>query len=186
MDWLNQIRGVLSKYADRQPEPPEGKWPGVLHTADTSAVHRDFEEVAHRAPRSALAEGLAAAFRMEDAPPFGQSVAHLFSQADADRKADLLNRVLSIAPSSASREMLNFLTSRKISPEEAQTVPPNKVERLANEAQQKNPAVVDRVADFFAEHPNLVKKLSVGTLAAVIASIGRRAGSRTAGGRTAA
>lgn len=185
MDWPNQIRGVLSKYAERQPEVPEGNWPGALHTADASAVHKDFEEVAHRAPRSALADGLAQAFRMADAPPFGRSVAHLFSQADAAQKADLLNQVLSIAPASASREMLNFLTSRKISPEEAQTVPPQKVERLANEAERKDPAVVDRVADFFAEHPNLVKKLSIGTLAAVIASIGRRAGGRTAGGRTA-
>jgi hypothetical protein len=45
--------------------------------------------------------------------------------------------------------------------------------------------VVDRVAEFFAEHPNIVKTLGIGTLAAVIASIGRRAGQRTAGGRTA-
>jgi hypothetical protein len=185
MDWLNQIRGVLSKYADRMPETPVGKQAAVLHTADVSAVHRDFEQVAHRAPRSALAEGLADAFRMPETPPFGQSVAHLFSHSDAALKAELLNRVLSIAPESASREMLNFLTSRKISPEEAQTVPAQKVERLANEAEKKDPAVVDRLAEFFAERPNVVKTLGISTLTAVIASIGHRAGQRTAGGRTA-
>jgi hypothetical protein len=174
MGWFDRIRGVLSQYADRQP--------GVMHAADESAVQRDFEEVAQRAPCSALAEGLAEALRSPETPPFGQAVAHLFSQSHADLKAALLNRVLSIAPESASREMLDFLISRKISAEEAETVSPKTVERLANEAERKDSAVVDRVAVFFAEHPKIVKTMSAGTLAAVIASIGRREGERTSGG----
>ncbi len=182
MDWFGQIRGVLSKYADRPPETPEGKQPPEMHAADESAVQRDFEEVAHRAPRSALAEGLADAFRSAETPSFGHSVAHLFSQSHGGLKAGLLNRVLSISPGSASREMLDFLASRDITPKEAQKVPPKTVERLANEAEQKDPGVVDRVADFFAEHPNIVKTLGIGTLAEVIASIGRRAERRASGG----
>jgi hypothetical protein len=185
MDWFGQIRGVLTKYGDRPPKPPEGKQPGVRHAADDSAVQRDFEEVAHRAPRSALAEGLTDAFRSAGTPSFGHSVAHLFSQSHPELKAGLLNRVLSISPESASREMLDFLASRNITPEEAQKVAPKMVERLANEAERKDPAVVDRVAAFFAEHPNIVKTLGIGTLAEVIASIGRRAGERVSGGGAA-
>jgi hypothetical protein len=169
MDWFGQIRGLLLRYAER-------------HASGESVVQRDFEEVARRAPRSVLAEGLANAFRSAGTQSFGQSVAHLFGQSQPGLKAGLLNQVLSISPESASREMLDFLASRNITPEEAQKVPQKTVERLANEAARKDPRVVDRVADFFAEHPSVVKTLGVGTLAEVIAGIGRRAGERVSGG----
>ena len=47
----------------------------------------------------------------------------------------------------------------EVTPDQASRVPPEVVEELAREAQQKDPNVVDRVSDFAAQNPMLVKGL---------------------------
>jgi hypothetical protein len=44
-------------------------------------------------------------------------------------------------------------------------VPPSAVRELAEQAQQQNPGVVERMGDFYSDHPNLVKALGGAALA---------------------
>ena len=47
----------------------------------------------------------------------------------------------------------------QITPEQASQVPPEAVEELAREAQQRDPDIINRVSNFAAENPTLVKGL---------------------------
>jgi hypothetical protein len=47
----------------------------------------------------------------------------------------------------------------QVTPEQASQVPPEAVEELAREAQQKNPDIINQVSDFAAQNPMLVKGL---------------------------
>jgi hypothetical protein len=172
MDWINQVRGILGKYVDRQPQVPPGVQPGVEHEADFSAVQRDFDELLKRVPRESLVTALATAFRSEETPPFGKMVAHMFSQSKDEQKAGVLNHLLAINPSSASDELLRFLSSRNITPEEAHAVQPGTVERIANEAARKDAGIVEHIASYYLDHPNLLKTLGAGPLASAIRHLG--------------
>lgn len=174
MDWINQVRGILGKYVDRQPQTPAGVQPGVEHEADSGTVERDFDELLKRAPRESLVKALASAFRSNDTPPFGKMVARMFGQSKAGQKAEVLNRLLAINPPSASDEMLRMFSSRAITPEEAQSVPPAKVERIADEAARKDPGLIDRAAEYYLDHPNLLKTLGAGPLASAMRHIGEQ------------
>ena len=77
MDWMNQLSGILQQYSGAQP------------TQAPDTVHDDFDQFAQNAPQSALADGLAAAFRSNQTPAFGQMVSQLFSNAGGQLK--LLN-----------------------------------------------------------------------------------------------
>jgi hypothetical protein len=50
-------------------------------------------------------------------------------------------------------------TTPQITPEQASQVPPEAVEELARQAQQKDPDVISRVSDFAAQNPTLVNGL---------------------------
>ena len=66
----------------------------------------------------------------------------------------------------------NLLKSgQPITPEAAEQVPPETVEQLAHEAEKRDPGVVDRVSDFYSEHPTLVKGLGAAALAVVMSKM---------------
>ncbi len=174
MDWINQVRGILGKYVDAQ------------HVADASSVQRDFDELMKRAPREAIVQALAATFRDPGTGTFAGHVAHLYRESKNPEKAGLLHQLLRFAPKEASDQLLDFMPrTREITPEEAAQVPPERVARLAGEAEKKDPSVVDRIGEYYAGHPNLVKTLSVGTLTTAIRSMGSRLTERRSGGGTA-
>ena len=62
MSWLNQVGDLLKQYASSE---------GAA-AAPAPDVHAHFDEVAQAAPAGAIAEGLAAAFRSDQTPAFGQ------------------------------------------------------------------------------------------------------------------
>jgi hypothetical protein len=45
---------------------------------------------------------------------------------------------------------------------------------MAAEAEKKNPSVVDRVGEFYADHPTLVQALGAGALAVAMGKMGHR------------
>jgi hypothetical protein len=53
----------------------------------------------------------------------------------------------------------------RVSPEQANQVSPEQVQELAAKAEQQNPGVVERMGDFYAEHPTLVKAIGGAALA---------------------
>ena len=60
MDWMSQLSGVLQQYNGAGAAPAG------------SSVPDDFDQIAQTAPPSELADGLAAAFRSDETPEFGE------------------------------------------------------------------------------------------------------------------
>ncbi|HKQ52921.1 MAG TPA: hypothetical protein VJT74_11165 [Pyrinomonadaceae bacterium] len=85
MDWMKDLGGLLEQYNGAQP----GQAPNTIDD--------DFEQVAQNAPQPALADGLAAAFRADETPEFGQMTANLFNNSNPQQQAGLLNMLLRYA-----------------------------------------------------------------------------------------
>ncbi|HEX8652851.1 MAG TPA: hypothetical protein VF708_18695 [Pyrinomonadaceae bacterium] len=174
MDWMNQLSGLLEQYNGAQPS----------QAPDT--VHDDFDQLAQTAPQSALAEGLAAAFRSDQTPAFGQMVAQLFANAGGQQRASILNTLISaLGPTLLSQLLsrggvgggLSDLLrggQREVTPDQAEQISPDAVAQIAEQAEQKDPSIIDRVSDFYSAHPTLVKSLGAAALTIALAQIAQR------------
>jgi hypothetical protein len=64
-----------------------------------------------------------------------------------------------------------MLGGGKVTPQQAQQVPPEAVQALARQAAQKDPSILDQAAGFYAQHPGLVKTIGAGALALLMSRI---------------
>ena len=142
--------------------------------ANQSQAVSDFGQVAQTAPRSAVAQGVSEALRSDQTPPFPQMVGQLFDHGDPNQRAGMLNQLIrGIAPSLLSSVAGGALGSlfrgsaapAEVTPEQAAMMTPEQVQQIAAHAEQQNPGIVDRMGDFYAEHPTLVKALGGAALA---------------------
>ncbi|HMF57124.1 MAG TPA: hypothetical protein VK619_12350 [Pyrinomonadaceae bacterium] len=175
MDWMNQLGGLLQQYS------------GAATGQAPATAHDDFDQVAQHAPQSALADGLAAAFRSDQTPPFENMVGQLFTNGSGEQRAGLLNTVIAAAGPAIVSQMLSRGGSgasglagllaggqTEVTPEQAQQVSPEAAEHLAAEAARHNPSVIDEVSNFYSQHPTLVKTLGAAALAIAISKIAGR------------
>lgn len=185
MDWMNQLGGILQQYNGAQPD----------QAPDT--VDDDFDQLAQNAPPSALADGLSAAFRSDQTPDFGQMAANLYSNSGGQQRAGILNTLLRAAGPAILSQVLSRGAGgdgasssgggglggiidllrggqQEVTPEQAEQIPPEAVEQIAQQAQQKDPSIIDRVSDFYAEHPTLIKTLGAAALTIALAQIAQR------------
>ena len=152
--------------------------------ASAADVHSTYDQVAQAVPHAELADGLSAAFRSDQTPPFEQMVTGLFNQSSPDQKAGLLNQLLAALGSAGAAQVLaskgglgglaGVLSGGPVTPQQAEQVPPQAVEVLAQQAAKKDPSTIDRAAGFYAQHPTLVKAIGVGALALLMSRISRR------------
>jgi hypothetical protein len=135
-------------------------------------VHSEFDRLAGAGPQG-LAPGLSAAFRSDQTPSFGNMVAHLFGKSDGQQKAGLLNSLFAITPQSLTNEVLRMVGggSRQVTPEQAEKLSPEAVQTLAERAERHDPSVVDKVSEFYSQHPGVVKTLGVGALAVLTSKV---------------
>jgi hypothetical protein len=170
MSWMNEIANVLQNYSQENP------------TAAPHEVETHFTQVAQAAPSSALADGLAAMFRSDQTPAFGQMVGQLFSNSNGSQRANLLNALLA---SPAAADIVSQLTQATgiripsgpgapITPEAAAQIPPEAVEQAAAHAEQHDPSIIDRVSEIYAEHPTLVKTLGAATIGLALSHLASR------------
>ncbi len=172
MGLLDQLSGVLSQYQSGSAQAP-------------AEVHEHFDQVAQAAPQGVIAEGLAAAFRSNETPAFGQMLGSLFSQSSGEQKAGMLNQLLA----SAGPGVLSQLTGgggalagllggaaggAPISPEQAQQISPEAVQQLAAHAEKADPSIIDKASSFYAEHPTLIKTLGGAVLSVALAKVAER------------
>ncbi|HEX8138316.1 MAG TPA: hypothetical protein VF544_12050 [Pyrinomonadaceae bacterium] len=173
MDWMNQLSGILQQYS------------GAQATQAPDTVHDDFDQLAQTAPQSALADGLAAAFRSNQTPAFGQMVAQLFANAGGQQRAGILNTLIStLGPTIAAQlfsqggasGLAGLLSGgqREVTPEQAAQVSPEAVRTLAEQAETKDPSIIDQLSNFYAEHPTLVKTLGAAALTIALAKLAER------------
>lgn len=175
MDWINQVSGILQQYQGAQAD----------RTPDT--VEDDFDNFTQAAPQSAVADGLAAAFRADQTPPFAQMLGGLFRQSDGQQRASILNTLISaLGPAVVSQILsragggsglagiLGGGRQPQVTPEVAEQIPPEAVERVAQEAEQRDPSVVDMISNVYAQHPTLIKTLGGAALTIALAKIAQR------------
>ncbi len=148
----------------------------LLQAASSSMTNHDdhLQEVAKQAPQDLLGHGVAEAFRSDQTPPFPQMAAQLFGQSNGGQQAGMLNSIIgalgpmaiaSLAGGALSKMMAPGQT--QITPEQASRFTPQQVQEIATHAQEQQPSVIDKLGNFYAEHPTLIKTL--GGVAAAIA-----------------
>lgn len=150
-------------------------------SASSADVHAAYDQVSQVVPQSSLADGISHAFRSDQTPPFEQMVSGLFGQSNPDQKAGLLNQLLaSLGPGGATQALgasgglaglAGMLSGGNVTPQQAQQVPPQAVEALAQNAARKDPSIMDKAAGFYAQHPTLVKAIGAGALALLMSKI---------------
>lgn len=143
--------------------------------ASPAQAEQHFDQVAQAAPQAQLSQGLSQAFRSDQTPPFPQMAAQLFGNSNPNQRAGMLNQILgSIGPgvlSSLAGGALGGLfgggqqQTPQVTPEQASQMTPEQVRQIAEQAEQHNPSVIDRMGDFYAQHPALVKGLGGAALA---------------------
>jgi hypothetical protein len=157
------LMGLLQKYAN-------------LEGVSAANPEHDFGQVAQAVPQQNLASGLAEAFRSDQTPPFPQMLTTLFSNSNGQQRAGILNQLLSSAgPAIASGLFGNLLGggATHVTPEQAQQLPPDAVSRLAEEAQRRDPSIIEKAGEFYAQHPTLVKSLEAGSLSFIMSHLSR-------------
>jgi hypothetical protein len=158
---------------------------GGAQGAQGRAIDDDFDQVANNAPRATVAQGVTEALRSDQTPPFPQMVGQLFGNSDPNQRAGMLNQLLGAAGpglmaalgSGALGNLGNLFgggnhnSVPQITPEQAAQMTPEQVQQIAAQAEQQNPGVVDRLGDFYAEHPTLVKTIGGAALAIVLGRV---------------
>ena len=150
---------------------------GASAAAPPATVEEDYSQVAQTAPLPHLASGLAEAFRSSETPPFGQMLGTLFGNSNGQQRAGILNTLLgAIGPGMLASGGLSSLAGllrggNTVTPEQADQVPPETVQQLAEHAEKQDPSIVDRASAFYAQHPTLVKALGAGSLALIMSHL---------------
>ena len=150
-------------------------------------VNEHFDQVAQQAPRQELGNGVAAAFRSDATPPFGDMIGKLFGQSNPQQRAGILNQLVQVLGSGALAQVAGGVLGRvlggsagnaapTITPEQAEQISPADAAAIAAHAEKKDPSILDRAGEFYAEHPQLVKGLGAAALAIALGRMhsGRR------------
>lgn len=162
---------ILQQYAGGAAAGPQGN------------VNDHFDEVARQVPQQDLGGGLAAAFRSDATPPFGQMVGSLFGQSNPQQQAGVLGQLVQSLGPGALTGIAGGVLGRMfgggqvpatITPQQASQLSPDDVNAIAAHAQQQDPSIVDRVGAFYAQHPTLVKTLGAVALSAVMGHLSSR------------
>lgn len=153
--------------------------------APQSDVHQHFDEVAPQVSQQDLGNGIAAAFRSDATPPFGQMVGNLFDRSNPQQQAGVLNQLVQSLGSGGLASVAGGVLGRilgtgsssaapNITPEQASQLSPADVNAIAVHAEKQDPSIVDRVGAFYAQHPTLVKTIGAVALSAVMGQLSSR------------
>jgi len=175
MDWMNQIGNILQQYG------------GAQANQAPNTVDDDFDQFAQAAPKSAMADGLAEAFRSNQTPPFPNMLAQLFGQSNGTQRAGILNMLIGALGPTILSQVLSRAGGggaglagllgggqQEVTPEQAEQISPEAIQQAAVEAEKQDPSVIDRISDFYAEQPALVKTLGAAALTVALAKIAQR------------
>ena len=155
--------------------------PGTGQPSKDAEQH--FDQIAQQASPDVMRQGIADALRSDQTPPLGQMVRDIFSKASPQEQAGMLNQILG----SVSPEVLASLgagalgggagqlgANTQLTPQQASKISPQQVQDLANRAEKDSPDIFDKLAGFYAEHPDLVKTLGSAALAIALAKVANR------------
>jgi len=141
--------------------------------ANTAQASDDFDRAAQSAPRDTLAQGLAQALRSDQTPPFPQMLAQMFGNSNPDQRAGMLNQLIAGAGPGLLGKLGGLFGGNggKITPEQASQVSEQQIKEIAEQAQKENPGILDRMGEFYAEHPTAVKAIGATALAVALGAM---------------
>ena len=157
MGLLDDMKGLLTQYTS-----------GAAPAGDAG---EHFQQVAQSVDSGTLAQGIAAAMRSDQTPPFAQMVSQLYSSGSADQKTSMLNTLLSAVSPEQRAHLASLIpglgSASSLTTDQAAAISPGTIQSLAQHAEQHDSGVVDKMSALYAAHPTLVKTL--GTAAMMIA-----------------
>ena len=157
-----------------------------------------FDQAAQSAPTDILSAGLAAMFRSDQTPAFGQMAGQMFGQANPNQQAGMLNSLIASMGPAVLAALLNKAGSGggalgnlggllgqltggnaggvpTLSPAQASQLSPEQVQVIADHAEKADPGIIDQLSTFFAENPSLVKSVGSAALTIALAKMAERA-----------
>ncbi len=168
MDWMNMVGGLVQQYASG-------------NVAQPGQVEQHYDQMTQSTPLSTIASGLAAAFRSDQTPPFGQLAGQLFGASGGSQQASMLNSLIASAGPALSGVLasgaLPGLASilgggnRQVTPAQAAQVSPQEIQDLATHVEKHDPSIVDRVSEMYAQQPAIVKTLGGAAMVVALAKI---------------
>lgn len=157
------------------------------YTAETGVhsvqkVEQDFVAVAQHVPAEHVTTGLAEAMHSEQTPPFEDMVGDSFERGSDELRAAMLKRLIDGASPAVVKPLIDDgLLPRAANGSGHPAVPVDNglvqnldtevVRRLAREAAQENPSVIDRMSEFFAVDPDAGRTLGGAALSVALNKI---------------
>lgn len=162
MAFLNDLKQMLNQYVS-----------GGAPSGDTGT---HFQQVAQSVDSATLAQGIAAAMRSDDTPPFSQLVSQLFASGSGEQKLAMLTTLFSSLPPDVRAELPSMIPGLgpAISPTSAEAISPDAVQQLAEHAQQHDAGIVDRMSALYAAHPGLIRTLGNAAMMIALRTIAQR------------
>jgi hypothetical protein len=164
MGIFDGVKDLLSQYAS-----------GTAPAGD-AAGH--FDQVTQSVDQGTLAQGVTAAIRSDQTPPFAQIASQLFASGSAEQKLAMLNTLVSSITPEQRAQLSQWIpglgSGASITPGQAAVVPPEAVETIARHAETHNPTIVERMSDLYAAHPTLVKTLGSAAMMIAMRTIAQR------------
>ena len=163
MGLFDNVKDLLSQYASG--------------TASAGDAAQHFDQVTQAVDRGTLSQGVAAALRSDQTPPFAQIASQLFASGSAEQKLAMLNTLLSsVSPDQRAQlsQWIPGLGSGPITAGQAAAVPPDAVQTIAKHAETHNPTIVERMSELYAAHPTLVKSLGSAAMMVAMRAIAQR------------
>lgn len=170
MNRKTDVSAVLQQYAAET---------GVL---SVQKVEQDFVAVAQNVPAEHVSTGLAEAMHSEQTPPFEDMVGESFERGSDELRAAMLKQLID----GVSPDVVKPLIDDGVLPRAAngsgqpevpvdtalaQQLNADVVRRLAREAVQDDPAVIDRMSEFFAVDPTAGRTLGGRALSVALTKI---------------
>ena len=169
------LMDVLRQYTDPTPD-----------AAATSEAH--FDEVAKALPPDQLGRGVSETLRADETPPFADMLGQLYGRSDPQQRAGVLNQILGSLGPGVLSGLAGGVLGRvlggagqgaaaqppTLTPEQAKQITPEQAREIAAHAEKQDPGIVDKVGDFYGQHPEIVKGLGGMALAVLLGKLARR------------
>ena len=151
---------------------------GQLAGGGQAKLEEHFDQATQTADPGQISDGLAAAFRSDQTPPFADMVGQLFGNSTDGQRAGVLNQLIqALGPVLMSGAAGNILSkvmtpgATQITPDQASQITPEEMTQIAQHAEQAHPGAVDAVSEFYAQHSTLIKTLGGAALAIALAKL---------------
>lgn len=146
--------------------------------ATDTKTREDLFMAEHRkTPGGTGNDGLSHAFRSDETPSFEQMVSGLFNHSTPEQKSGFVSHLLGVLGPAGFARALSAAGMgqgpRGVSSGGSltATLSPEAMQAMAQRSGAKDPSIVHKAANFFSEHPTLVKSIGVGALALLMRHI---------------